>query len=274
MIASPGDVYEERETIRAVIHDWNDINGSSRRVILTPVGWETHSSPELGARPQELINNRLLCECDILVAVFWTRLGSPTGAAASGTVEEIEEHIARGKPAMIYFSSKPVAPQSIDAEQYSAVQVFKDRMRGLGLIEEFDSVSEFRRKFAKQLQLCLLNNSYIRNIVDEALGDLSNEGNGRLSASQDGGAVPLSEEAQYLLKLATSNEHGIIIKMVTFDGRHIQAGGESLGGHGKVAAKWEGALNELLENDLVVPRGYKGEIFELTYQGWQLAEML
>jgi hypothetical protein len=36
---------------------------------------------------------------------------------------------------------------------------------------------------------------------------------------------------------------------------------------GKEAAKWENALNELEENGLVVARGYKGEVFELTYQG-------
>ena len=30
-------------------------------------------------------------------------LGSPTGVSASGTVEEIEEHLRAGKPAMIYF---------------------------------------------------------------------------------------------------------------------------------------------------------------------------
>jgi len=36
----------------------------------------------------------------------------------------MEEHITAGKPTMIYFSSKPVAPQSIDQEQYKALQVF------------------------------------------------------------------------------------------------------------------------------------------------------
>lgn len=122
MIASPGDVSDERNIIREVIHDWNDVNAAMSRTMLAPVGWETHSSPELGARPQELINSRLLRECDLLIGVFWTRLGTPTGKAESGTVEEIREHINAGKPAMIYFSSKPVAPQSIDVAQYSAVR--------------------------------------------------------------------------------------------------------------------------------------------------------
>ena len=93
MIASPGDVFEEREIVRDVIHTWNYINSLKTRVVLIPAGWETHSSPELGSRPQELINSRVLKDCDLLIGVFWTRIGSPTGTSESGTVEEIEKHV-------------------------------------------------------------------------------------------------------------------------------------------------------------------------------------
>ncbi|MGJ3660850.1 hypothetical protein ACR8KK_02545, partial [Shigella boydii] len=49
-----------------------DINSARSKVMLTPIGWETHTSPELGVRPQELINQRLLVDCDLLIGVFWT----------------------------------------------------------------------------------------------------------------------------------------------------------------------------------------------------------
>ena len=97
MIASPGDVADERDIIRSVIHDWNDVNAAATRVMLTPVGWETHAAPELGARPQELVNARVLKDCDLLVGVFWTRLGTPTGKEQSGTVEEINQHVKQKK---------------------------------------------------------------------------------------------------------------------------------------------------------------------------------
>lgn len=71
----------------------------------------------MGDRPQAIINKQLLEQSDLLVAVFWTRLGSPTGATNSGTVEEIEEHLAAKKPTMLYFSSAPVRPDSVDNEQ-------------------------------------------------------------------------------------------------------------------------------------------------------------
>lgn len=132
MIASPGDVLDEREAARDVMHTWNYINSIRERVVLIPVGWETHSSPELGERPQQLINDRVLKECDLLVGIFWTRLGTPTGASASGTVEEIERHIAEGNPAMVYFSSRPVAPQMLDPDQYSALMEFRNKCRSMG----------------------------------------------------------------------------------------------------------------------------------------------
>lgn len=88
-------------------------------------------------RPQKLINQRLLVDCDLLIGVFWTRLGSPTGNEASGTVEEIHRHLNAGKPAMIYFSSKPVAPESLDREQYESLKLFKTECMQKGIDRVF-----------------------------------------------------------------------------------------------------------------------------------------
>lgn len=273
MIASPGDVSEERDIIRTVIHDWNDVNAASSKVMLTPVGWETHSSPELSGRPQELINSRILRDCDLLVGVFWTRLGTPTGKSQSGTVEEIEEHIAAGKPAMIYFSSKPVAPASINPEQYSEVLTFKERCKTLGLVEEFDDAAQFRTKFAKHLQICLIHNEHLKSLV---ANKAETPPQTRTEAVKPKNIFQLSEEAKKLLKAAAAIKNdGTILKLAFIGGRQIQAGGQIFGGeNGREAAKWESALNELINHNLVVARGYKGETFELTLQGWTLADSL
>lgn len=271
MIASPGDVSEERDIIRAVVHDWNDVNAAASQVVLSPVGWDTHSSPELGARPQELINSRLLRDCDLLVGVFWTRLGTPTGKAKSGTVEEIEEHVAAGKPAMIYFSSKPVAPQSIDSAQFAELQAFKERLKPLGLVESFDDAEQFRSKFAKQLQLTLIQTPYLQSLVRTSSEELG----GDVETTTLDAALSLSEEARTLLKAAAERENGTILKIAYLGGRVIQAGGQKFGGErAREAAKWENALGELEENGLVIARGHKGEVFELTHTGWQVADAL
>ena len=276
MIASPGDVFEEREIVREVIHSWNYIHSLKNRAILIPVGWETHASPELGTRAQELINSRILKECDLLVGVFWTRLGTPTGKAESGTVEEIEEHINAGKPAMIYFSSKPAAPESIDPEQYKTLQSFKARCSQLGLVEQFDNIIEFKEKVTRHLQICINNNPYIQSLLPDSarLGnDLQEQDSPPTVLRQR--THQMSKEATILLKAASKEPQGTILKVAVLGGRYIQAGKNTYGGAGgREGAKWEHGLNELLRLNLVVARGYKDEVFELTHEGWALADTL
>jgi hypothetical protein len=271
MIASPGDVAEERNIAREVIHDWNDINSQRSKVMLAAVGWDSHSSPELGARPQQLINERVLKDCDLLVGIFWTRLGTPTGKAQSGTVEEIEEHVASGKPAMIYFSSKPVSLESVEIEQYRQVKGIRDSWQKRGLIETFDDAQEFRQKLAKQLQLCLNSNEYLLKLLKQeepALKVESKEVGGRSRATYQ-----ISTDATALLKAAASDEHGTIVKMEYMGGQQIKAGKKAFGESSRREfTKWEAALKELLKLGLVVDRGYKGEYFELTHEGWRAAD--
>ena len=107
MIASPSDVIRERKIIREILAEWNTINSESRGIVLLPVGWDTDVSPSMGEHPQKIINKQVLKDCDLLVGVFWTRIGTPTEEYFSGTVEEIEEHLKSGKPAMLYFSNTP-----------------------------------------------------------------------------------------------------------------------------------------------------------------------
>jgi len=84
MIASPGDVTEEREIVRSVIHEWNDINAAGSKTILVPVGWDTHASPEMGGRPQELINSKVLKQCDLLVLDQAMARGPMVGGVGRG----------------------------------------------------------------------------------------------------------------------------------------------------------------------------------------------
>ena len=125
MIASPGDVNVERAIVREIVHEWNGMHSETARTILMPLGWETNAAPVTGDRGQGVVNTQILSRSDLLVAIFWTRMGTPTSEAVSGTAEEIQEHIAAGKPAMIYFSNVPVRPDSVDDSQYKSLQEFK-----------------------------------------------------------------------------------------------------------------------------------------------------
>jgi len=275
MIASPSDVTRYREVIRNELNRWNYVHSLETNTVLIPVGWETHSSPELGARPQELINNRLLKDCDLLIAVFWTRLGTPTGMADSGTVEEIEEHLKAKKPAMVYFSSEPVAPQSIDHDQYNALTAFLVKMRALGLVENFTDLNDFREKFNAQLQITMYQNEYLRDIVHrkKQIGDVNDVGSNTEKSFKR--RVSVSSDAIELLKSASEDGQGQILKLAAIGGRMIQAGKMTYGeGSPREASRWEAALSELINEKLVESLGHKGQIYSVTHSGWKLVETL
>jgi hypothetical protein len=153
LIASPSDVDDERDIAVRVIQEWNDLHSYNRKVVLLPLRWETHTAPEYGTRPQEVINRAIVDQCDLLIGVFWTRVGSPTGISDSGTLEEIDRVAKAGKPVMLYFSKIGVDPGTLDLEQVKKLKQFKERIYPQALTESYRSIIEFRDKFAKQLEL-------------------------------------------------------------------------------------------------------------------------
>jgi Domain of unknown function (DUF4062) len=110
MIASPSDLAEERKAAAEAINDWNAQHAEAESVVLLPIMWETHAKPATGVRPQEAINEQLVAQSDILVGMFWTKIGTSTGVAESGTIEEVDKFVNSCKPALLYFSARPLIP--------------------------------------------------------------------------------------------------------------------------------------------------------------------
>lgn len=150
-IASPSDVTAERDIAVEVIQEWNDANSADDGIVILPLRWETHSAPEYGKRPQAVINRQVLDQCDLLVGIFWTRLGSPTGEADSGSVEEVERVAKSGKRVMLYFSRVGQNPDEIDLEQLRKLRDFKRQTYPKALVEGYETALEFRHKFAREL---------------------------------------------------------------------------------------------------------------------------
>lgn len=267
MIASPGDVKSERLTVRDVIYEWNAVHSQSRKIVLLPIGWDTHSSPEMGTSPQEIINSQVLDKCDVLVGVFWTRLGTPTKEFDSGTVEEIEKHIGTGKPTMLYFSSQPVNIETVDLEQYKSLKKFKESCKSRGLHESYDSCSDFKEKFYRHLQLKLNEHPIFQNIefvINNEVVELQVQ-------------IPtLSQEARILLKNISLDSNGSLLLIRHLGGTALQTNGQNLisSNERREIARWETALEELLSKQLLTERGNKGEVFQITDFGYQMADMI
>src|SRR5690242_13371099 len=117
LIASPSDLEREREVIPRTFNRWNG-GHEDDGLRIEPIMWETSSVPELGDHPQHLLNRQMIDRADLLVALFWTKIGSRTPTAASGTIEEIREFVQRKGPgrAMVYFCRRhvPQSPDEID----------------------------------------------------------------------------------------------------------------------------------------------------------------
>lgn len=123
LIASPSELAEERQAATDAINEWNARHAAAESVVLLPITWETHALPMTGIRPQEAINQQLVRTSDPLIGMFWTKFGTSTCVAESGTVEEIDRFVAARKPAMLYFSSRPVSPSKIDLKQLAASRI-------------------------------------------------------------------------------------------------------------------------------------------------------
>ncbi len=259
MIASPGDVKDERDVVTKEIYRWNNAHASSRKLVLQPVRWETHSTPQMGAPPQDVLNEQILEDADILIGIFGTRVGTRTEKYISGTVEEIKRHVAAGKTAKVYFSDVPVPPSEVDPEQYKALQEFKEECRKGALYATYNRLDEFKDVFQQHLAIELNQPRYLW------LSEPS------LPSSQQ--ERQLSPEAEKVLVAAAAYQ-GIISTILAAQGAIIHAGRESLGdGSAKAAATWKEVFQELAQHDLIESVGTEPGNYQLTASGYRVAEL-
>ncbi|MCW2264273.1 nucleoside 2-deoxyribosyltransferase [Gluconobacter cerinus] len=165
LIASPSDVPKERQAISDCLHAWNALHSKDTGKVLLPVMWESHSAPSMTERAQGVINEQLVRSCDMLIGVFWTRLGSPTGKAKSGTVEEVNWFMRQKKPVMLYFSKAPIDPEKLDTKQFEELKEFKASLMSKGLLEHYTSVEDLEHKLSRQVTI-IMREINVTSVVD------------------------------------------------------------------------------------------------------------
>jgi hypothetical protein len=159
-LASPGDVAEERERVREAVEE---LNVTMRPIAFEVIGWETHTAPGLGEDPQAVVKEHVdPADCDIFLGIIWSRIGTETGRASSGTVEEFQdayEHWqAHGRPRiMFYFGRTPVTPTLEDLPQLEKALRFKAEMSQRGLIGEYRDAAELASLVRRHVALAVQN---------------------------------------------------------------------------------------------------------------------
>lgn len=273
MIASPGDVPTERRLAREVVLEWNAVHSQERHQVLLPVAWETHATPAMGGRAQEIINKQLLRDSDLLIAIFWTRVGTPTGVAPGGTIEEVEEHLRAGKPAMLYFSAAPVRPDSVEEEQYKALKQFRKSCRNRGLVEEYESISEFREKLVRHLAQTVIQH-FPPSSQTGTPGGIPGEPLVRPMERAE--VAKLSDEAKQLLREAAADRNGTVLVVETMGGTSVETNERNFvdRGNARSEARWRGVVRELVARSFLEQRDLNGEVFSITDEGYRVADLL
>ena len=157
-LASPGDVAQERRSVRDIVAEFNRTVGRDKRLDIDVVCWETDASPEYGADPQSIINRQVadMSQCDLFVGILWNRFGTPTPRFGSGTEEEFSRAVdawrkSRSPRIMLYFSDALSVLNTNQAQERSKVLHFRDSLSGSGLLWRYGSVESFTSEFRRHL---------------------------------------------------------------------------------------------------------------------------
>lgn len=172
LISCPGDVKEELKIIDEVVGEFNDMFSDTLGVTILPKHWSKSSYPQSGGKPQALLNDQFVNDCDAAVAIFWTRFGSPTDEYGSGTEEEIETMLKSNKQVFMYFSDKPINPSDYDVEGYKRIQAFREKYKDRGIYETYTSLERFRELFRAHLIQHFMSVKRVREVTAEQCSEL------------------------------------------------------------------------------------------------------
>jgi hypothetical protein len=129
-------------------------------------------------------------------------------------------------------------------------------------------MEEFRNKFYRQLQLILNKHEYFIRESEKIIESID---------SIRSASIPqLTREAQILLKEAIQDPHGHIMRLHFIGGVNFQTNSKQLlsDNSPREIANWEGAIEELERFGFIKPASHKREIFTVTREGYEVAELL
>ncbi|HYH85850.1 MAG TPA: hypothetical protein VEX60_10230 [Pyrinomonadaceae bacterium] len=146
LLISPSDVSAERDALAELVNRWNAQIGVGLDARVELVRWETHATPDMADTAQNVINTKLVDECDLGIGVFWSRLGTPTASHPSGSVEEIYRLIQRGARVMVYFNNCAIPQDALRTDQYAKLQEIRTRFEQSGLLATYSDVANLREQ--------------------------------------------------------------------------------------------------------------------------------
>lgn len=160
LIASPSDTAQEREMCDKVFSEINKGIGVAYNFTLESLKFEKDIYPALGEDAQDVINKQIDGKYDLFIGIMFTRFGSKTKRADSGTEEEFnnafklaKENKKKDFEIMFYFNEAP-RPANADLKQLKKVEQFRKKVVSTkGLYWTYNGISDFERILRNHLHL-------------------------------------------------------------------------------------------------------------------------
>jgi hypothetical protein len=216
VIASPSDVFDARRAAFEAIYELNR-SFEAQKISIRAMGWEEYVTPGIGSEAQNVINEQLLRDYDILLAIFGTKLGTPTSTFASGTVEEIEHAISNsGNPlgkyrVQVYFLDKIDSAASISIDELKRVVEFRKQLEPRGVLYRlFKDDNELQQEVRINIQRSILEYLNGRSTPPSTMTTLSPNDHANPSSNltpnsdpfEGEGLLDIQEEAEEAIHIA------------------------------------------------------------------------
>lgn len=167
LISCPGDIEDEIDVVNAVVADFNNMYSDVLGITVRTKHWSKNAYAQSGGKPQILLNDQFVNECDAAIVLLWTRFGAPTDKYGSGTEEEIKILLTSGKQVFMHFSYKALQPSKHNPTEYEKVQAFREKYKDKGIYFTYSTDEELRRHLLAHISQYFLSEKRVTEIKEE-----------------------------------------------------------------------------------------------------------
>jgi hypothetical protein len=262
------------------------------------VSWSGQQSRQVGSALYEWLKevipgiNPWISTVDIAIGTSWfeslmTQLDSTSLCVICMTPENV-------RSPWLYFEAGAIAGKRADARVCSYLIGVSGNQLMAGPLAQFQWAEANKAgtwKLIREINRCLssphneplLENGFdrkwplLKRRLEKAVAEYDPAITGATVETEEQKSVyRLSPESEQLLVEAAADPQGVVLMVRTTEGLHIQTNRKQLGesGNPRSEATWQGAVRELLQNDLLQTRGSKGEVFGVTAEGYRVADEL